>query len=184
MSKRRHLQSVLLMTSLFGVSSCYHDFDYQYMSLTKSMEVIEYGEPELFGMREYSEMPIRYKLERDVYTIYALVDTKYSLPTIIFSVESKTANGVNIDIDGIHCFLFLDPIRPLEYERHGYAPGSSRLRWDENSGYPCDRVKAPSSEERIIKVSVFDDGGRGKIAEEEIQFEIKTNGFRRLYDSI
>ncbi len=148
------------------------------------MEVLEYGKTELIDVRDHVSMPVKYRLEREGYVVYALVDTRPHRPTVIFSMESKTLTDAHIEGAGIHCFLFIDEIRPDELARHGYPAGSLRFAWVDRAALPqCERHKIPAETDRIIRISIFDGSG-DKVADEEIPFDIVTNGFHREYDSM
>ena len=178
----RNLNFVVLSASLV-VAGCYHDFDYEYISLADSMEILEYGRTELRNVRDHVDMPVHYKLERDGYSIYALIDTRSHRPTVIFSVEGKSLIDARINGTGIYCYLFINEIRPYEYERYGYPAGSLRFAWDDRASPECERYAIPAENDRIVNISIFNGSG-DKVAEEEILFDIVTNGIHREYDSL
>jgi len=163
------------------VTACWSDYGYEYISLTKSMEVLDYGNTELTNVRAHSSMPIRYMLERDQYTLYGSVDRLSILPAALFSIEGKTLFDAKIRGDNIHCFGFFEEVAPVQIDHYGYREGSIRFTWNPVGDRICANEIAPVGEGRKIVISIMN--GVGKIvAEEEILFDIVTNGIYREFD--
>jgi len=165
---------------IFG---CYSDFDYEYMSLAQSMEITEYGQTELHGVRDDTDMPIRYVLERDEYVLYAVVDTKSISPSAIFNIEGKSLIDANIKGESIRCIAFFHSVNAAEVSRREYPEDGIRFSWKPNKIPPCDSVETPTGSDRKVVISVYDGTGRF-VTKEEILFEIKANGIRRENNSI
>lgn len=164
-------------------AGCYNDFDYEYVSLAASMEILEYGQTDLDNVRNHTDIPIRYQLEREQYTLFASVDKLSIPPAVIFTIEGKSLIDANIKGESLKCIAVFQPIRPSEARRHGYPEDGIRFSWKPNNIPPCDNVKLPMGDDRKVVISVY--GGTGYlVAEEEILFEIRTSGTRREINSI
>lgn len=173
----------ILLLTIVVVAGCYHDYDYQYISLIRSMDVLDYGPPEIINIREHSDMPISYVREGNRYTLFATIDSNANKPTVIFSGVGVNGENISIEAAGIYCYLFIFEIRSKEFELFDYPAGGVRLNWDDRASPECETVSAPTEDERKITITVFDDDGRA-IGEEEIYFDIVKNGIKREYESI
>ncbi len=173
----------VLTISAFFVFGCYYDYDYEYISLVDSMDILEYGKTELRNVREHDDMPIKYKLERDRYILFASVDKKSIPPAVIFTLESKSLIDANIEGTTIRCFGFFHDIRPSEVRNSGYPEGGIRFSWQPTSYGPCEKEVMPVGENRKVVVSVYDKVS-GLVAKEELRFDILSNGIYRESDSI
>lgn len=172
------------MIAVLLVSGCYYDYDYEYVSLEESMEVVEYGKTELRNVRDHTEIPIRYKLERDQYILYGAVDKKSIPPAVVFTVEGKTLTNASIEGAYIKCIAYFNAIRPSEVRHSGYPEGGIRFSWKPDLQYPpCQGETMPIGKDRKAVISIFDDS-IGFISKEELQFDIKTNGIYRENDSL
>lgn len=187
-TSRKHAFCLTTLSTVVGFAACtYEIIDYEYISLSESMTAIVYNEPNVLGVFEHEEMPTSYVLERRDYIIYADVDVTANRPTIILSIEGKDQKeiGFNVDsFDSIGCFLYSDDISPTEFESHRYRAGSIRLKWASGrKPPPCEEASLPSDQDRKITLSIFDSSA-GKIAQEELRFDIVKNGRRRIYDTL
>lgn len=162
-----------------------NDFDYQHFVLTDGMEAVEYGQTELRNMHAHSDMPIRYKLKRDQYILYATVETwaQPHRPTVIFSVEGKTLVDTSIKGAATNHSQCIVEINSYEYEEHGYTAGSAGFVWAGTYHPVCENDDGPLKRDGKFKIPIFDGTGQ-KVAVEVIPFEIVTNGFQRVYDSL
>lgn len=59
-----------------------YEIDYEYISLINDMEVVETGPPGVSGIHDHSEMPLRYRLDRESYVIHARFDDRANRPII------------------------------------------------------------------------------------------------------
>lgn len=182
MSPKNHNTGYILLIFVFA-AGCARDYEYQYMSLIKSMDVLEYGPPEAMNIREHSDMPISYVRESNNYVLFAAIDTRANNPTVIFSGVDLAGNSIRIDATGVYCFLFDFEIRQEEIDYLDYPANGVRLKWDDRASPECEGVNVPTEEERRITITVFDDADR-TIGKEEIYFDIVTNGIRSEVDSI
>ena len=179
---RNKLNAAVIISSLF-VFGCYYDYDYEYISLAQSMEILEYGKTELGNVRDHHDMPIKYELERDQYILYAAVDKKSIPPAIIFTVEGNTLKDAAIEGAPIKCVASFDAIRPYEVQDGGYPEGGIRFTWKPTKYGLCQNETVPIGENRKMVVSVYD-GISGFVAREELRFEIVINGIYRENDSL
>ena len=169
---------------LLGLSGCSYEIDYEYISLIDSMEVIESGQPDVSGIHDHSNMPLRYRLERDTYVIHPVFDEGANRPTIVFSVESKQNGKLGISAEPIPCYMHEVVILATEVDYKGFSADGVKLRWPLGRlPPPCDNRGPLAEDEQVIRLSVFD-ARTGKIADEKIRFSVETNGGRTIYDSL
>ena len=164
------------------LNGCWRDFDYEYISLSGKMEIIEYGRSSAPDLRHHTDMPVRWKLTRDQYDLFAEVDRTAIAPSMLFSIEGKSL--IDATIKGTTpspCIGGFIDIIPSEVERRGYPEGGLRYLWQPSSSTRCrDAVAANGSENRLV-IEIYNGVGT-LIAEEEILFVVKTNGIHREYD--
>lgn len=166
-----------------GLIGCTHEIDYEYISLTGEIEVAEYGAPAVTGIFDHSEMPIRYRLERDNYIIHARYDEAANRPTVWFSAESSQGEKLSIQVAPIPCYASEDSWRSDADESKGFPPDGVKLTWALGKvARPCDQRPSLSEIRKVIRVSVFD--REGKVGQEEIGFQVKKNGRRKIVDSV
>ena len=179
---------LVIVTAIFllvGLSGCSYEIDYEYISLTDSMEVVKTGQPDVSGIHDHSEMPLRYRLERDTYVIHAALDESANRPTIVFSVESKQNGHLGISAEPIRCCMYEDVILSPEVRYKGFPADGVKLKWALGRlPPPCDRIAPLSEDEKVIRLLVFDANRGGKIAAENIRFSIEKNGGRTVYDTL
>ena len=164
------------------MSGCWRDFEYEYMSLSEDMEILEYGKTVVPDVRDHVDMPIRYKLERDQYTLFANVDKTSVSPAILFSIEGKSL--IDAAIEGSTpstCIGGFINVLPAEVERRGYPANSIRFLWQPSLSISCrDRSVSEGPDNRLV-IAIYNGLGT-LIAEEEIAFKILTNGIHREYE--
>lgn len=151
------------------------------------MTAVAYNEPDVLGIFEHKKMPTSYVLERIDYVVFADVDVTSNRPTIVLSIEGKDQKKMDFNVnsfDGLHCFLQFDHISPANSKLNEYRTGSIRLQWISGRKLPpCDTESVPSDRDRKITLSIFD-SRVGKVAQEELRFDIVKNGKRRIYDNL
>jgi len=147
------------------------------------MEIVEYGRTELSMVRDHTDIPVRYKLERGQYTLFALVDKHSISPAVIFTIEGKSLIDASLQMDFIRCVASAKSLRPSEVKRYRYPEDGIRFLWNPNSIPPCDTVAIPIGDDRKIVISIINGTGH-LVATERLQFDIKTNGTRRENDSL
>ena len=154
-----------------------HVSTYRYISLEDipGIRVEAMGEAELENLYFHSEMPVRYSLERKSYYISFHVNKESYFPSLTIVVSSADDGG---------------PLK-LEHQRYRKAKVSqsscgpsfyrnadqlSRLGfgWSE-----CDELK----QQQIISFDVLSADGE-IIGQEDIPFELKSNGFYYVVDAI
>ena len=177
-----NFQKLLLSCIAVSVGGCWSDFEYEYISLEDSMEVLDYGKTELSNIRAHVDMPVLYALEREKYILYGEVDKRSIPPAIIFSIENKTL--IDPYIKGAtltKCFGGFQSIRQMESKRYGYPELGIRYIWQQNAAIFCPNeiVREPGA----VLVDVYSSDGT-LVVTEEIRYTIKINGIHREYDGI
>jgi hypothetical protein len=163
--------------------------DYEYISLVEEMAVVKYGRAEgnfgnLVSLRGHSDMPIRYQLNRDDYTLYADIDRWSNRPAVIFSVDSFRDPKARLIGTQIVCFASFRELYPFEVDKYGNPPGAAIFSWgpvgDVSS---CSQVTMPDPENYWLEVSIVGQDEK-IIAIERLDFEIKSNGWYWWADSL
>jgi len=180
--------NLIFATAIFllvGLSGCSYEIDYEYISLTNSMEVVGTGQPDVSGIHDQSEMPLRYRLERDTYVIHAVLDESANRPTIVFGVESKQNGNLGIRAEPIFCYMQADFILTPKVDYKEFPVDGVKLQWSLGRLPPyCDNRAPLSEDEKVIRLSVYDVSTGGQIADENIRFSVEKNGGRTIYDSL
>ena len=163
------------MVTTLCVTACYPVVDYEYLSLSESMEVVEYGRTNARDVSNDAEMPIKYRLDRDDYTLFASVDKELHSPAVIIEIESENIPGIAITGTYIRCAGLVQKINQAEVERYGYSANGFRFIWAPSKTGPCVNSIVLPREDRKIEVSIYDSDLQ-LVAVEKIMFEVKKNG--------
>ena len=91
----RHREVLITCVALI-VGGCCSDREHLHISMLDSMEVLEYGKTYVNGVTDRTDMPIRYKLEREHYSLYSIIHQRSIPAQAIFYVEGKDLIDANI----------------------------------------------------------------------------------------
>lgn len=174
---KTHLMVLATLSALL-LLGCYRYYDYEYLSLSRSMNVSQHGLPTLNGATSRSDMPISYVLERELYTLYASVDRQSIPPSVVFTVESKTHEDLALSSDSIRCFAEIRSIRPSEAERRNYPEAGLRFTWKPSFVGQCSDAGELSDDDRKLLLRISSNNS-DFAAQEEVYFDIQTNGSYR-----
>ena len=156
---------------------------YKYMSLEVSMEIVEYGQTELRDVRNRIDVPIAYKLEREQYTLFALVDKHTYRPVMIFSIESEDIPDAKLVGTSIWCSGMFMKVRKHQVQKYGYPENGLSFLWSPTFDGPCKNAVIPTGDDRKVEISIYN-GSDKLVAVERLRFEIKGGGIYREYHSL
>jgi len=176
------LRLVFLLFLLPPVAGCVNEHDIEYFSLLDSMTPSAFGRPELSLARNTEEYPVEYVLERESYVIKARVDTQSIAPSVVFSVESTTADTATLVGSHLRCFVEVSPVYDFEVRKGTAAEGSIRATWSPASVPPCVGEEPLDDTEMVISLTITLGNDPRKFTE-AIQFRIRKNGTCIDFDS-
>ncbi|MBT5027336.1 MAG: hypothetical protein HOM97_02995 [Nitrospina sp.] len=159
---------VFIILSSYGCTLAY---PYHYISLVKvpDIQVLEHGISER-DIENHELMPIYYKIERNLYIIYLIMDTKYPSPRI--RIQARTQNAIDLEIvpgKKYGCGKF--------YVESQWA--GARYTWAKDFDRACAFY---DSDRQIIHFHVFDREGVS-LGEEKLRFSLIRNGTAFVIDA-
>jgi len=160
---------------------------YYYISFEdrSNLRVLERGESGIDNLKNHKEMPLRYELVGDLYSVYFDLDTMSKRDPRIF-ISAKNSEGISFgvqslassDIDPLkRCGIFSDPYP------HDNLPASENIKVYDwylfREGCSVDK----GSSKKALSFEVLDERGV-LIGKEELFFYLIENRSRTAYDSI
>ena len=172
-------KQLLIFTLTLILQSCAKR-DVYYISLldvNTDIQVIESGPQNTrgYGIKN-ADIPMKYELNKDEYTIYFYLDTKLSVvPSLGIHVESQYNNAA------------LGPNSVLINKCAAINRGdiiSNRIHEDDLvlRFYPENCIADTNNKPHSFTLTIFEEDL--KLAEEEIYFEIKRNGYEFYHDAL
>lgn len=151
------------------------------------MDAVAYGQSSVGSLMFHEDMPIRYRLERNHYSLVASIDIDSIRPGVVFSIESDTHIGLRIQGEySSMCFGGFDPLRAAA---RGSESDQLYFIWARAADYPlsvdsqCSRALAPNESAYTVTITIVDFSG-AVIGLEEIPFAIKKNGIHFEFDGV
>jgi hypothetical protein len=142
------------------------------------MVVDKYGQTERTSVNFDKDMPIRYKLERDNYSLIAETDLDAIRPGLIFYIGGETQDAVRIHGEfASTCFGNFSPMLNTVINKD---PNRLYFTWMRNRDRKCIDTPEPDEVARILVISMLDVSG-AVIGVEEIPFTIIKNGIHIEY---
>lgn len=170
--------------SLVCVAGC-TEFEYQYLSLTEDMEIVEYGYSEVGGLSGHAKMPISYSIERDQYSINAFVDLEATQPKVIFEVDGKMM--LDAKLRGEVASSCIGRITPIVDGRRVYAAETAQgLEFMLASYAPdheCRRLLADPDYDVELVLTITNGAGT-TVGTETVRMNVITNGTVRAFDAL
>ena len=158
-------------------------YDYEYISLDQidGIEILEYGRPEFDQIRSDKDMPTKYRLNREGYTVILDLDTRSTHPAVFVSAESMLGSPLNIEpAYGSDCGSFYD----LPTSKPQGLETASRYEWAPAYHPECMDIPVKElSSQQVIAFNVFNDSDT-KLGEETLGFQLKTNGHFTQIDAL
>ena len=174
---------LIVLTAGPILCGCVSKYDFEYISLARSMTVLETGWPTLPGVQAAHSMPIEYLLERDEYTLYAKLDQFSIPPAVVFWADSNSWIKPTVSGVSIPCYLFMHPVQPYESDNGKYPVGGVRVLWKPALIDSCQSVAKPEGESAVLELKI-EYGEKHITAVERLQFEIVTNGTYVEFDAL
>ena len=178
----RHREVLISFVALM-VSGCCSDPDHLHISMLDSMEVLEYGKTHVNGVTDRTDMPIRYKLEREHYSLYSIIHQRSIPAQAIFYVEGKDLIDANIrgyDTSGCGGFR---PVSIIKYREGPYPEGSIGITMHNFPGEPCQNDLFSSGAEYKFIFTIHNGLG-DVVAEEEISYTLAAHGIYHECDGL
>ena len=156
---------------------------YRYISLeeVEGISVVEKGRADISQIYSHTEMPLKYELDRELYTLYFTMKQRYATSVRIIAKKNDAPISIEEKYISGSCGGFRD-----EYLKENASLEESKTKfymWG-SRGRECihDRY-SPNKEHSYIVFDVIDENGK-KIGSEKIPFKFIVNGKYISYDAI
>ena len=182
------IEAFFFTLSLLLISACAPVFyNYYYISFEgyPDIKVLHYGESKVSNLKHHEEMPIKYQLSKESYTVYLDLDLVTNGGPRLF-IKAKKKNGSPLDIHGVvtsniapskRCGLFDEPypqdkvpVNELVKVYNWYLSRNGCSMSDDNTN------------RMVVSFEVINDNK--VIGKEVLPFKIVHNGFYILNDAI
>lgn len=154
-----------------------NEYPYKYISLEgiSDLEVLTKGRSNLKGLKNHDEMPIKYEMKRDGYTLIFEVDKSSYWPSMIISVKPQENSILTIRGESLgKCGAFRS-------QNTTDSENTIRYVWAPPFKKNCSSDDA-LNDNHTFKVRVF--RGEDLLGDELINYQLKANGTYTEYDGL
>lgn len=171
----------MVLVSFVSLTGCVRTSAYEHFDFSPSMTVTEVGKPEGIYTIGVDEYPIRYQLQREAYTLHAVIDPDSNRPAVVFWAVDSTGSVLPVEAQPIRCrggFRYLGKGAQLRKE----FPVEKEFVWIPTSVGPCRVENANESGLFTLELSIGD--SRWTTYDESVIFRVVRNGLQWELDWI